>query len=344
MQLKPVIASYSGEAYGAISRFLTADVLEVVARVARAPVGRADLDGSIRDELQAMHVLREERGLIHLNTAVFLEEDIRRVNAAAQEIGAELAALVAEAAAEMRDEPPVVTNFLVGIIGIGQSLGQLLRREGIAVDWAGYGGKYARSKVDFNEVCAAYDALGPDLQNKGVHRGSRYTAVFIGPGGVSYLLRPPAAGTSPAEPGYTRQLNAFLTDAFAELISGKAEHPALWSAAEQVGLVRDGRPEADVLTQAQLARCMPIVHQVGEITRGYFMSRLGALQDLLRSTASGRQGVPPASMMMHLWRYLRRAIAGQMYATGIFTDRAPETGLITIFYANDLRDLDALLR
>lgn len=332
MELKPTIASYSGESFAAISRFLTPEVVDTVARVAAGPVGSTALDPHIAEELQEMHVLREEQGVVRLATAVFLADDIARINTVASQMGAELAGQVADAASALQGEHPVTVNFLVGIMGIGQSHGHLLRREGIAVDWSGYGGKYARAKVDFNEVCPAFAALGPDLQNKGVNRGNRYTAVFIGPGGVNYLLR--------SQPGaYVGHLNTYLTDAFADLLSGRAHDPALWAAAEAAGLA-----ESPVLTAAAIERYLPALRTISEITRTYFLDKLGSLQELLTTTTSGRQGVPPACMMMNLWRYLRRAIAKELYASGIFTDRAPETGQITLFYANSIGDLDALLQ
>ena len=50
------------------------------------------------------------------------------------------------------------------------------------------------------------------------------------------------------------------------------------------------------------------------------------------------------NLMLNLWRYLRRAVARELYATGFFTDRVPEAGSITVFYENDVEMLDELLR
>jgi len=47
-------------------------------------------------------------------------------------------------------------------------------------------------------------------------------------------------------------------------------------------------------------------------------------------------------MTMHLWRYMRRGIYQAMYAKGFFTDDAPQTDLITIFYKNDVEYLTRL--
>ena len=211
--------------------------------------------------------------------------------------------------------------------------------------------------MDFNQACAAYDELGPDLQTKEVLRGSRYTAVFIGPGGRSFRL-PLRLAADPAEAEYIRQLNAFLTDAYAMLVLGRvddrelrssglrASEPcssALRSAAQQIGLFVDGRPDTCVLTNESMARYLPVVRDVGQVAQSYFAGKLDSLRGLLASTTSGQQGVPAASMMVNLWRYLRRAIAREMYAAGFFRDRIPETGLITVFYENDVGILAELL-
>jgi hypothetical protein len=54
--------------------------------------------------------------------------------------------------------------------------------------------------------------------------------------------------------------------------------------------------------------------------------------------------VPAENMMLNLWRYIRKAIAREMYATGFFMDCVPERGVITIFYENQLEELDGFFR
>lgn len=230
--------------------------------------------------------------------------------------------------------------LILGILGVQQSLGEALRQSGLAVDWAGFGGPYARSKVDFHEVCDAQQALGPDLLNKSVFRGARYTAVLIGPGGQSYLLRSDAAAGMTE---YVAALNAYLTDAYAILLSGALVDPALRSAAERAGLWRGGAPAASVITQEAMARYAPTADAVSAITASYFADKVGTMRALLASTTGGRQGVPPENMMLNLWRYVRRSMARGLYAEGILTNRLPETGLTTVFYANDVAMLARLL-
>ncbi len=75
-RLKPVIAGYSGAATIAISRYLTDGVTDVIADVAEAPKPLEDIPPNTLAELIEMHVLREQDGIVMLNTAVFLRDDI----------------------------------------------------------------------------------------------------------------------------------------------------------------------------------------------------------------------------------------------------------------------------
>jgi hypothetical protein len=342
MKLRPTIASHSTETYQAIRTILDARAMSAVERVATSPARRDELDSEMCGELLAMRVFREEGRVVCLDTAVFLEEDIRLVQEAAAKFGADVAGLVAPAAAKLRGAPPVIINLLVGIAGIGQSVGQLFKDRGLAVRWEHFGGRYPRCKVDFDEICDAYEASGQDLQSKTVLKGTRCTAVFIGPGGVDYRLRLGVMDGSPVITAYVRQLNVFLTDAFAALIRGELEDAALQSAAHYAGLYEDGRPRASVLTNEAMTLYLPILEEVKQMTCAYFAEKSESMCELLRSTTSGRQGVPSRNMMMHLWRYVRKAIARELYTERVFTDAVPDAGLVTVFYENSIQALDGL--
>jgi hypothetical protein len=330
MELEPVIASFSGEAYRAIHKFLDQEALQTVTRVAESPLAREALDPEHLRELVEMHVLVEREGLVRLDTAVFSEEDILEVNQAASKFGQELAGRVSQAARALQYEHPALVNFLVGIVGIGQSLHQSLKESGSVVDWKGYTGRYAHSKVDFDEVCPARTALGPDLQNKHIFKGREYTAVFIGPGSSGYLRH-----SKPGEsPGAILQMNRFLTDAFAALLAERSKLDALRVTAEQFGLLQDGVPATVVVTQEVMDAHRDTVEKVAQTAQELYIGGLPWMFKLLRATTGGKQGVPPENMMMHLWRYMRRAIARELYACGFFLDQAPETGLLTVFYEN----------
>ncbi|MGE5223566.1 MAG: hypothetical protein ACM3PY_14105 [Omnitrophica WOR_2 bacterium] len=341
MKLRPIVAS-TGKSAGAVRQVLDERALEMVAQVAGAPAESTALYPALCAELIEMHVFREREGQIWLDTAVFLEEDIQKANRFAQEFGDALANLVIPAAEPLLCAPPIVRNFLVGIIAIGQSLHQTMKADGLAVDWLRYGGRYAGSKVDFEEVCEAAHLLEPDLHNKGMERGLRYTAFLIGPGGSGYYLKPSEiAGLEKRE--YIFVLDRFLTDAYPLLLTGQLDHPDLREAAEKVGLVRDGQPEPVVITNQNIQPYLPALDQIAQIVKSFYYSKLDSIHNLLYATTSGRQGVPDRNMTMHLWRYLRRAICRAMYARSFFTDPLPETKLITVFFENDVEYLNQIL-
>jgi len=169
---------------------LNTSALNMVARVAETPVRSADIDPILRDELIEMHVFREQDGLVLLDTSVFFEKDIQWANDFAITFGEALADRVIPAATLLLDTPPAIRNFLVGIAAIGQILHHAMQENGLAANWPQWGGRYARSKVDFEEVCESAHRLGPDFHRKGVERGLYYTAVLLGSGGTGYDLKP----------------------------------------------------------------------------------------------------------------------------------------------------------
>jgi len=180
LEIRPVIASYTGETYRAIRAHLRAEVLRLIVRIAEAPLPAAEFDRRVVGELIAMRVLREVDGMVRLDTAVFSEDDIIRINAVVAPLGRQLAAALADVVAPLRDVPPETVTFLVGVLGVQQSLGEVLRESGLAVDWAAFGGTYARSKVDFHAVCDAQEALGQRWDELGL--------LGSGGGGVTGLL------------------------------------------------------------------------------------------------------------------------------------------------------------
>ena len=91
MELKPVIASYSGESYRRMRQCLDARILEVVAHMAEAPRAAGDIPADILQVLVEMHVLAEKDRRIRLDTAVFLERDMQRVNETVTPLAQELA-------------------------------------------------------------------------------------------------------------------------------------------------------------------------------------------------------------------------------------------------------------
>jgi hypothetical protein len=210
-------------------------------------------------------------------------------------------------------------------------------------DWKQYTGKYARCKVDFDEICDVYQSIGPDYLNKTVLQGERYTAVFIGPGGINFQSLNFIEAPSDVAKTYARQLNCYLVDVYADLIDGRVHSDPLRAAAETAGLYREGKLRSAVITNSTFQEYGVVVQAIIEAAVSYWDAKMGILDELLRSTTSGRQGVPPGNMLMHLWRYVRRLTAKALYESGFFTDMIPRDGCLTVFYANDVALIRELL-
>ena len=167
-------------------------------------------------------------------------------------------------------------------------------------------------------------------------RGERHTAVFIGPGGASFpsFIQPVEA--YPASEPYARCVNRYLVDAYAALIKGEIQNQALACAAEAAALFRQGRSRTSVITAETMYRYGPAVETIVDLAASYYAGQLDALDALLRATTPGRQGVPPANMMLNLWRYVRKATAQALYANGFFKEPLTQEKSLTVFYENDV--------
>jgi hypothetical protein len=334
VRLQPVIASYSGNTFSSISQYLDGDVLEVIASIAYSPKNSDEIAGDMLAELVEMHVLKERDGLVVLNTSVFVREDIGSILSTVTPIARELSQRIHESGSAFKDAPPEITVFLGGIVGLVQGLGMTLKQKKIGVDWKSYSGKYAQSKVDFDELCDVYDAIGPDYLNKTILRGERYTAVFIGPGGNNFRSLNNPMSASEASKRYARHLNRYLVDAYAMLVNGDIQNQSLRSSAEAANLFRQGKPRTSIIAHETVQKYGDAIETIIDIASSYYEGKLRTLDELLRSTTSGRQGVPSANMMLNLWRYIRKVTARELYANGFFTDTIPEEGILTVFYKN----------
>ena len=343
MKLRPVIASYSGESSSNIKQFLDENVLEVIASIARSPKNSAEIARDVLAELDEMHVLKEQAGLVRLDTSVFLRNDIECILNTVTPLAKESCQRTLECGAAFRNAPPEITIFLGGIIGLVQGLGATLRQKNIGVDWKSYPGKYAQSKVDFDEVCDVYDAIGPDYLNKSVLQGERYTAVFIGPGGHNFLLFTHTMNTPDLSKRYVEHLNRYLVDAYAMLVKGEIQNEPLRASAEAANMYKQGRPRTAVITNETIQEYKSAIQAIIDAASSYYVGKLPILDTLLRSTTAGQQGVPPANMMLNLWRYIRKVTAKELYSYGFFTDMIPEEGTLTVFYENDVELIRQLL-
>ena len=96
MKLRPIIASYSGEAYFKIRQYLDDPVLEIIARVAQSPQPSAEIPREVAAELVEMHVFVEQDGLVKLGTAVFLKNDIENILSTVTPLAQEFAGRILE--------------------------------------------------------------------------------------------------------------------------------------------------------------------------------------------------------------------------------------------------------
>jgi hypothetical protein len=197
--------------------------------------------------------------------------------------------------------------------------------------------------VDFDEVCDAYHAVGPDYLNKTVLQGEGYTAVFIGPGGKSFQSLAFDISGPPQSKAYAAHVTRYLVDVYARLVIGEVEHEALRAAGELANLFGDDGARSVVIANEIVRGHEKAIRSIADIAATYYADRLPVLYTLLQSTTSGRQGVPAANMMLNLWRYIRKLTAQELYAAGFFTDDIPERGTLTIFYANDATLIRELL-
>ena len=239
MKLNPVVASYTDR--NKVIQALTADLLEVVVQVAQGPVQMGSINHAVLQELLDMHIVKMEGEVVRLNTAVFSAKDLVSVVDVASTLGRGLAERLLMVAHMLPPSSPEIRNFLAGVVGVGQGVSKLLREEKLVVDWKNYGGKYAATKVDFDEVCTEASLLVPDLQNKSLSRGYRYTAVFIGP---------------------------------MDRMPGELSHVKLAREAEEAGLFVNGKPKDNVVTRDVYESYVPVIARLTEISYDFYTEHI----------------------------------------------------------------------
>lgn len=324
MKLKPVIASYSGETVSNIIKYLDDDVLSVIAGITDSPQNVKEITGNVLAELIEMHVLKEQAGVVKLDTAVFLGKDIEHIREKVIPIAKELGQCVLQSGSAFKNAPPEITIFLGGVIGLVQGLGRTEgKHNGVA--WKNYTGKYARTKVDFDELCDAYDTIGQDFLNKSVIQGERYTAVFIGPIEKNF------------------EAFAFPVDACAMLATGEIQDESLLRQAESANMYWQGKWRTVVVTNKVFRKYEKSIESIRVAASSLYSRKMVILESLLHSTTAGRQGVPSENMMLNLWRYVRKLTAGELYKNRFFKDDIPTMGMLTVFYENDVDMIRQLL-
>ena len=343
MKLRPVIASYAYGTGGRVRQYLTDDVMEIIGGVTLSAKSPTEISPDVLAELSEMHVLKEQAGLVRLDTSVFLKEDIERIVETVKPLARELGQLILECGGEFRNASPEITVFLGGIVGFVQGFSSAVGRRATTVDWKKYTGKYVQTKVDFDEECDALDSIGPDFLNIVVFRGERYSAVFIGPEGTTFHSFLPMGYESALKAEYIRHLNLFLVDAYAMLIKGEIENKSLRASAEAANLYTHGKPRTAIIATEIVERYRKTVQSINDVVSSFCIKKLEFLEKLLRTTSAGCQGVPTENMMLNLWRYVRKLTAKELYACGFLNDDIPTKGALTVFYENDVELIRRLL-
>lgn len=131
MKLKPVIASYLGESRRRMNDMLTPEYIDVIRQIASASEGPTKVGNYskvILNELEEMHVLEVDNGLVQLKIAVFFEDDIKQIISVSSAFGKGLANIAINAGEELMKASPEVRNFLGGVIGLGQSNSKVVKK------------------------------------------------------------------------------------------------------------------------------------------------------------------------------------------------------------------------
>lgn len=337
MKLKTLVASYSGKARVEIEQYLTEDILDTISNIALRPQKLTKVEAEVMKELTQMRVLREEKGLAKLATAVFLEADMNLFYDTAASIGSALALAVEGAGEALLDEPPEVRSYVAGILGMGHSYAETLKEDGWMARWKDLDGKYGHSKVDFDQVCDAYDLYGPDLLVINTNRGEHYSAVVIGPNKesfFSYLLEWRKTAPDDNTYNFATSLTTHLTDAFAMLANGSLQSQALLSAAEAAHMAENGRVLSTVIKPDEAKRYAEIATKIAAAVAVVARETADQATAVLLRTTPGKQGVRPEDMMLNFHRYVRKLASKKLYQDGYFSDRIPETGIASLFYEN----------
>ncbi|OGN95970.1 MAG: hypothetical protein A2Y89_00795 [Chloroflexi bacterium RBG_13_51_18] len=315
-----------------VEQLLTDEVKELVGRIASGAIDIRSVDPHVSDELCQARIARLEKGKMKIDTAVFLAEDLDNIHRQADKWGNDLAKRIMALDKSLPEMPPGCKRLLVGMNGIDQGTFELLISGGYAFNHRAAGGRYAGAKVDFYEVCDAYDSFGPYLSGGYGFSGERFAVKIIGQdrGIYSYLN---AGITEADDDQYTfrTNVNKFLADALGELLLGKTNHPSLSAAAEAAGLIKMGKTLVPVITAAQAPAYSGVVKLTRNIIGDFLKDKVSEMDAFLKNTLPGKQGVTPDKLMVDLMRYVRMVTHKSLYDSGFYTDSLPEGGNITIY-------------
>jgi AraC-like DNA-binding protein len=315
-----------------IEQLLTDKVKELVYRITTETVDVRSVDPHICEELCQARVARVEKRVLRIDTAVFMEDDLEKIQLSAGRWGTDLAQSIIELGKDLPEMTPGCKRLLIGMNGIDQGTFELLISGGYAFDHRATGGRYAGAKIDFYEVCDAYDRFGPYLSGGYGISGEKFVVKIIGQDHEIYDYL--NAGISEADNeqySFRMNINKFLTDALGEMMQGGAGHPLLEAAAEAAGLLKGGKAVVPVITEAEAPAYSNAVKMVHDIIRGFLYETMPEMKKFLKSTLPGKLGVTPDKLMVDLMRYVRMITHKALYDSKFYTDSLPQGGNITIF-------------
>jgi len=314
-----------------VQQLFTDEVMELVAGIATETMDVRAVDPRICEELNQARVIHVDDGTVRIDTAVFLEDDLIEIHGVAGRWGADLAQHITALSEEFPEMSPGIRRLLIGYNGIDAGVFDLLISEGHAFNHRATSGRYAAAKIDFYEVCDAYDRFGPYLSGGYGCRGERFAARIIGGPGISGYLN---AGISLADDEqyvFRTSANKYLTDALGELLLGEAHHPSLAAAAEVAGLMRSGKAVIPFITTSEAPAYWSAVKIVRDAVGEFLHSTATQMKAFLKGTLPGKQGVSPDKLIVDLMRYVRMVTHKTLYDNGFYTDSLPEGGDITVF-------------
>lgn len=332
MKLIHSIASYTGTSRRNMEQVLSDEVKEIIVNIAENPEAAEQVDNALLSELIDMDIFYVSNGVYKPNTAIFLKNDIEYLSDIIFSLSDDMSKILQETVQGFTITSPNIKNFIYAILAMGQGLHTSLKKLGAASEWQSKTGKFEKSRVDFNEDCAAYHAFGEDLQNKNVIKGCKYTCVTIGYEMNDFSSYHFTKQLSDNKKEYLNHLSLGLIDLFPMLILGHIENFELKQAARFVNIDVDDK--FSVITYEQSKEYQLYIDKISKICSDYYCGKLNLIENALLSTTSGKGGAPTKNMMMNFWRYMRKSIAKKLYEDGFLTDKILQDGSFTIFYEN----------
>ncbi|MFC2015103.1 helix-turn-helix domain-containing protein [Chloroflexota bacterium] len=315
-----------------IEQLLTDEVKELVARIAKGPIAIGEVDPHICDELIQARIIRVEGSTVKIDTAVFLEDDLEKIHGFADQWGKELGERINALSDRLPEMSPGYKRLLIGMNGIDQGVFNLLISEGYAFNHRATDGRYASAKIDFYELCDSYDRFGPYLSGGYGYSGERFAVKIIGHDqGFYRYLNSGISIEDDEQYAFRTNANKYLTDALGELLMGDGHHPSLSAAAEAAGLIKDGKVITPVITTDKAPVYWSAAKLVRDVISEFLSSTAAEMNNFMKDTLPGKQGVTPDKLIVDLMRYVRMVSHKSLYDCGFYTDSLPEGESITVF-------------